>query len=49
VYSKYREGVKGHDFLKSELPYLSTDDDSFELIKEAVLLKEFNEKTHYEK
>ncbi len=49
VYSSVKMNFKTYDYSSAELPFLSSDDTSFILLKDDVLSKRFSSKTSYEK
>jgi hypothetical protein len=49
VYYRDRFATISHDYTSSDLPVLSTDDESFVTVRDLVLKKKFAKKTKYEK
>lgn len=49
IYSKEKYAALSHDYLNSDLPILSTDEESFLIIRDSILKFKFKLKSKYEK
>jgi hypothetical protein len=49
VYNEVKMNFKNYNYKDPHLPFLSTDDTSFKMIKKEILSKKFSKKTKYEK